>query len=160
MPSEVEINEYEPIGGWLILLIIGLSLSACTCLYMSYVFLKILIYTQLDFSLGSFKFLFFGGKYITVLLLSILCLYLNYYYLSMFRLSVIALYIITAILHTFEVLFLNGPSQIQQNDIGVLLIAISWLPTIIWTPYLLFGRRVKRTYVYSFANNPWLNKRQ
>jgi hypothetical protein len=152
--SEELNDEHLPVGGWLIIVVIGILLSAAYAAYMSYYFFWLLRYTLLDVSMASFNFLLSGAKYIAIIVLAAVCLYLNYFYLKAFRWAVIALYILPALVITYELLTFRASDPSSTATA----IFMSWIPSLIWVPYVLFGRRAKQTYIYDFKNNPWLKK--
>ncbi|KAB2682166.1 MULTISPECIES: DUF2569 family protein [Brucella/Ochrobactrum group] len=152
-----EMKEHLPIGGGLLLLLLGIVVNILVSSYMIYIYIRIFYFANIDSSFQTMIFLYHGVINITFVLGSLYALYANYYYLKTFRTFMVIFLLASGILNMLPVLFAT-PATAADSDANGFVLLMSWLPAIVWVPYLLYSPRPKRTYIYDRSNNPWLSK--
>lgn len=152
-----EMKEHLPIGGGLLLLLLGIVVNILVSSYMIYIYIRIFYFANIESSSQNMIFLYHGVINITFVLGSLYALYANYYYLKTFRTLMVIFLLASGILNMLPVLFAT-PATAADSDANGFVLLMSWLPAIVWVPYLLYSPRPKRTYIYDRSNNPWLSK--
>jgi len=152
-----EMKEHLPIGGGLLLLLLGIVVNILVSSYMIYIYIRIFYFANIESSSQNMIFLYHGVINIIFVLGSLYALYANYYYLKTFRTLMVIFLLASGILNMLPVLFAT-PATAADSDANGFVLLMSWLPAIVWVPYLLYSPRPKRTYIYDRSNNPWLSK--
>lgn len=152
-----EVTEHIPIGGGLLLWLLGIIINLLFSAYMIYIYIKISYIMNIGFGSQSLNFSYHILINIIFFIGSLYALYANYYYLKAFRYFMVIFLFASGILNMLPTLFAE-PATAAESDASGFVLLLSWLPAIIWVPYLLYSARPKRTYVYDKSNNPWLSK--
>lgn len=157
-------DETHPIGGWLVIVVIGLYLTPFTVSYLIYnlEFYNVSTWTNYIDSYNEFPFLI-GGLYFFELLLNIGMIVFAILLIIMMhqrRKSFPILFVwfriyclVGLIIDTIIMAQLVGLDTSDYSDLFKTIVGAA-----IWIPYMLYSQRVKNTFIKSHPKNNYSNK--
>lgn len=148
----------KPLGGWLILIAFGITVTPFRLFYDLYSTPELLNGSSWSGLIaqgryGLFAFLFFEHVYnVLYLLFSILIVVLFYQRRSSLPLLICISYFVSLVVTSLDVFvtttYLNSEDKDTYRDLIRIFVA-----TVIWIPYFIYSVRVKETFVYRANSN-------